>query len=453
MAALYLRSSDGSDSDNGSTWALSKATMAGIDAIDAAGDTVYVDAAHSESTNASLAFSFAGTSASPTKIYSANSAAEPPTAVSEGATISTGTGASANITISGNVYMEGVTIQAGVGNSNASTIQLGNTGGYFQHYKNDKFRVAGTNTTSRINIGVGATSAAQVRLENCSVRFSNASQGVSISQARIDWEGGGVESGGTAISTFIRVLGIAPAFTVARFIGLDLSSLATACDLIGTQAGAGRVLLANCKLPASWSGVLVTGGVTINGLRVEMHNCDSGNTNYRHWIEDYNGSIKTETTIVRSSGASDGTTAYSLKMTASANVSYPFRSLELQDHAVWNESTGSSKTISIEIVHDAQGSGSGGALRNSECWLEVQYLGDASYPLGSYADDSPSNTLGSTADQTSSSVTWTTTGLSSPVKQTLAVTFTPQKKGPIVWRVRLAKASAVVYVCPKATVA
>jgi len=37
MTQLYVRSTDGSDSDNGTTWALAKATATGAAAIEAAG--------------------------------------------------------------------------------------------------------------------------------------------------------------------------------------------------------------------------------------------------------------------------------------------------------------------------------------------------------------------------------------------------------------------------------
>jgi hypothetical protein len=46
-------------------------------------------------------------------------------------------------------------------------------------------------------------------------------------------------------------------------------------------------------------------------------------------------------------------------------------------------------------------------------------------------------------------VDWTTTGLSSPVKQKMESTFTPQEKGTYIARVCLGRASTTLYVCPK----
>jgi hypothetical protein len=53
----YLDSAAGNDANNGTTWALAKATVAGIDAIDTAGDTIYVAQTHSETTAAAVSYS------------------------------------------------------------------------------------------------------------------------------------------------------------------------------------------------------------------------------------------------------------------------------------------------------------------------------------------------------------------------------------------------------------
>jgi hypothetical protein len=93
----------------------------------------------------------------------------------------------------------------------------------------------------------------------------------------------------------------------------------------------------------------------------------------------------------------------------------------------------------------------GVTLTDKEAWLEVEYPGTSGFPVSSFASDK-AGILASAANQTSSSVTWTTTGLSGPVKQKLAVTLTPQEKGVIRARVMLAKASTTLWYCPKCEV-
>jgi hypothetical protein len=92
-------------------------------------------------------------------------------------------------------------------------------------------------------------------------------------------------------------------------------------------------------------------------------------------------------------------------------------------------------------------------LTDAECWIEVQYLGTSGVPLGSFTSDAKADPLTAAANQTSSSETWTTTGLTTPIKQKLSVTFTPQEKGYIHAVIHLAKASISIYVVPKLTVA
>lgn len=145
---------------------------------------------------------------------------------------------------------------------------------------------------------------------------------------------------------------------------------------------------------------------------------------------------------MRTGGASDGTTPISRRMVSTANSKF-FSPLVLGPISVWNDTIGSSLTATVEIVTDNV------TLTDAECWLEVEYLGTSGFPLSLCVSDRSANILATPANQTTSSATWTTTGLTTPVRQALSVSFTPQEKGPIQARVMLARASTTVYVCPK----
>ncbi len=111
MADLYVRSTDGSDSDNGTTWALAKATLTGVAAIDAAGDRIFVSQAHAESTGSAVTLAFAGTPANPVKLICGDDAAAPPTAV---ATTATATATTTNgMTVQGSIDAYGITFFGG----------------------------------------------------------------------------------------------------------------------------------------------------------------------------------------------------------------------------------------------------------------------------------------------------------------------------------------------------
>ena len=68
MAELFLRSTDGTDSDDGSTWALAKGTLTGAFAAASAGDTIYVSDNHAESQSAEMTLTSPGTNAAPVKV-------------------------------------------------------------------------------------------------------------------------------------------------------------------------------------------------------------------------------------------------------------------------------------------------------------------------------------------------------------------------------------------------
>jgi hypothetical protein len=226
--------------------------------------------------------------------------------------------------------------------------------------------------------------------------------------------------------------------------GFDMTNLGASCDLFigGAQAAQGtfRAIVRNCRLPASWTGTLFSAALT-GMARAEMHNCDSGDTNYRVWIEDYFGSLRDETTIIKTGGASDGTTGLSWKMVSNATTEFPSQPFCSHEIVKWNETTASAITVTIDIIHDSVTN-----IQNDEIWMEVEYLGTSGVPLGSFISDAAASIVATPADQTDSSSTWTTTGLTNPNTQQLNVTFTPQEKGFIHAKVCLALASKTVYV-------
>lgn len=454
MATYYVRSTDGDNLDDGSTWALAKATLAGVDSVDAAGDTVYVSQSHAESTAAAITYTFAGTTSNMLKVICGNDAAAPPTSVATGAAIAT-TGANA-ITVNGSVYVRGLTFNPGFGGTGSAALTLaGGTTEAVQTYENCTFNLVANAASSLI---IGNSSSSGVRGE---VTFKNSDVKLTNSASRIEtyhgftWRGGSILTGSVAMAHLIRNYAVGRGARVL-IDGVDLSNMGTTTPITSPTLSGGLITLRNCKLPASWSGGPYAAGTIGTDSRVEMYNCDSGDTNYNLWIKDYLGEVVDETTITKSGGASDGVTGLSWKITSSSSAAFhnPFVSGEIvrafpgSDAEISGWTPGASKTVTVEIVHD-----SATALNDDEVWLEVSYLGNNGTPLAAHANDAKANILASAAAQTTSSVTWTTTGLSSPNKQKLSVTITPQERGYLIARVYLAKASYTVYVDPKMTVA
>ena len=174
-----------------------------------------------------------------------------------------------------------------------------------------------------------------------------------------------------------------------------------------------------------------------------MYNCDDGATNYRLWIAELAGNIRDETGIYRTDGAQIGDTPLSWKMEASSSANYPNIPLTTDPIMVWVEQSATPVTISVEVAQD-----SGSALlTNKDIWTTVSFPNSAANPLFDSADNRVPTVLTTPTDQPTSSAAWT--GVATPVRQKLSVTFVPAMAGVVALRVQLAKPSTTVYVCPK----
>lgn len=443
MTTYYARSTNTASGD-GLSWTNAYKTLAEITALDALGDVIYVSQAHAENTTgANVTLDLAGTPSNLTRIICASDASLPPTAVASTGTVTASSASTGTITVNGSGYIEGLTFTSGI---NGGVISLAFTLAVqeVQYYKNCKFRMGATNSNARLSVGRTDTSTAdKVTWENCTVRFSHATSAMQVI-ADFHWKGGGVESGGTAISALLYV-GTGRQVNIL-IEGCDFSTMSSTAAMVGASGTSGRITFRYCKLPANWTGDLCV--TPPPGLRVMMHNCDNGDTNYKLYEKEDTGTVRDETVIVATGGASNGTTSMAWKMESTSLAAYPARAFASPEMVRWNDTTGSAITVSVEVLHDSLT-----ALNNEEAWLEVQYMGTSGVPLGSFVHNAKANILATAAAQPSSSAAWTTTGLTNPNKQFLSVTFTPQEKGYLHAKVLLAKPDKVLYINPKMTVA
>jgi len=439
MANIYVRSTDGNDADDGTTWALADATLAGAAATDVAGDVIWVSQNHAESTAAPVNWDWAGTVASPIRVICGNDAAEPPTALATTGTVTT-TGNNTITTSSGTdyLYMYGLILIAGSGASGTASLILNGSNG-LQVYESCIFNLASTGIASVIFVSQSLNG--YTTFLNCSFQFSSTIQSFQVAGIGI-FRGGSILSDAAVTILFGAVGDSSKIF----FDGFDFTNCASTLNFTEDVARDVKFMLRNCKLPASWSGLL-NGSTPGEGSFYEMFNCDAGDTNYRYRRQVQFGQIDSETTIVRTSGASDGVTPLSWKMVSTADTEWNHQTLDTGEIVRWNELTGSAITVTIEVIHDSVTN-----MTNQQIWLEVMYLGTSGFPLGSFINDSSGDYLSAAADQTASSETWTTTGLTNPNKQKLSVTFTPQEKGFLHAVVKVAMASKTVYIDPKLVV-
>lgn len=443
MAVIYLRSADGSDVSDGLTWADAKATLAAALTAAGSGGTVYVADAHAETGTGNNTMTSPGTADAPVVVLCVDDTGdpEPPTALATTATVTTtSTGL---IQIRGFAYFYGITFTAGSG-SGSSTPQIeiaANATATWLRFEQCTFSVATTGSGARLIAGsfsLSTTDDSRIEFIDCGAIFASTSQGLRPG-GFVSFHGGSMAASGSVPTTLI--LPAADGFSYTEFTGVNLAACSGNLVGVGTAGTSGIVRFLNCKLHAS---AVVTTGTHVGqgGLTVDLINGDSADTNYRYCLKNYQGEITHETTIVRTSGASDGATSFSRKFVTSANSKF-YSPLAGPWSKFWNDTTGSPITVAIETVTDNV------TLTNAEAWVEVLHSGTSGFPLGVFEHDRASNILSTPANQTSSSETWTTTGLTTPVKQVMSEDVTPAEKGWIYARLVVAKASTTVYACPK----
>jgi hypothetical protein len=348
-------------------------------------------------------------------------------ALSTGGAITT-TGANA-VTIGAYFYIYGLTVNAGTG-ANAVGMTLGSSSGNV--FENCTFNKV---ATSAANIAIGGGTGGDNEFRNCTFTFGNTGDQMSFGLGRGRFFGGSVAASGT-VPTTLFTNGSGGTY---RLRGVDLSAIT------GTLASLGStpmdVYLENCRLGSGVTKAPSGTNSPIN-LRLHLDNCDSGATNYTDYLNTAAGLVQTETSIVRTGGASNGTTAQSWLLTSGANASF-YQPLVTDEIAQWQDTTGSSKTATVEFTTDTP-------LTNADCWLEIEYPASASYPSGQVVTTRAA-LLASPASLTTSSATWG--GTAKTFKYKLSASFTPQAKGPIKARIYLAKPSTTIYVDPLITVA
>lgn len=123
------------------------------------------------------------------------------------------------------------------------------------------------------------------------------------------------------------------------------------------------------------------------GALTKIVRSDAAGFDYRQENWNYFGSQVMETSIVRSGGASDSITPVSWKLTSTTNTSFDFP-FECDPLRIWNPNTAKNVTATIFGA-----TSTGGVPNNDDIWMELAYLGNASFPLASFVSSGKANTL------------------------------------------------------------
>ena len=448
MAEYYVYSGATGAAD-GSSWADAFTTLGAAFSGKAAGDVFYVADDHAESQASYLVLASPGTEASPCEILCVlrSGGSVPPVAADLRTTATITTTGNNGIAIAGCSYFYGIQFIVGSGSIQSLDFQLTFSNSVVINYYLDSCVIKFLATGSGSHVSAVANNlnnrASSVIFNNTNLSFANVGQQLRFGGALFIWKNTTTPFTDTIPTTAIALNNSATKASRIFMSGLDFNSHGSGKTLFNISGATGHdIILENCKLNAA--GAITTGTQAGFGAQeFRLINCDSGDTNYRYEKTDGGGTVTSETTIVRTGGATDGTTPISRKMVSVSRTKF-YAPLTF-DIMFWNETTGSALTLGIETVSDNV------TFTDKELWLEVQALTTSGFPLSTFTNDRAATILTTGTSQPTSSETWTTTGLTTPVKQKIEATVTPQEKGWIRCTVNLAKPSSTVYICPKVT--
>jgi hypothetical protein len=437
MANVYVHSG-AAGAGTGADWANAYTTLAAAFAAKAAGDTFWLANDHAETQGSAMALTSPGTSVSPCFVYCVNRAGSvPPVSADLRTTATITTTGSFTITYAGVVAIcYGVTITVG-GTSGAANHLF--TGGAFDwHFVSSAILLTNNFSNALIQVGVTGNLVERLILENTTVQFGNTGQSISLRNGVFIWKNTVSAISGATLPNTLITSGFANKFSC--FVqGVDLSALGSGKTIVGAITSSSLVQVMDCKLGAS---VTKAATPTVPAANAIFLRTDSADTNYLVENFAYEGTQTTETTIVRSGGATDGTTAVAWKIVTTANSRWE-SSFECLPISIWNETIGSAITVTIQGIW-----GGGAVPLNDEVWIDVEYLGTSGFPLASKATSTKANGLAAGSAIPAGSGTWG----GSTTKFAMAATFTPQEKGPLTIYVKSAKVSSTFYIDPKPVV-
>ena len=438
MANYYVWSG-ASAGGNGTTWALAYQTLTLAFAGKAAGDTFFVAHDHNETTAAALSLTTTGTLAAPTKAICVDRAGSvPPVSADRRSTAQVAVTGINNMTFVGAAYYSGIIFSSGNAANVAHIILTGLPAtNAAQRFDNCSLRLLSTSISPRIFIGnSGASSGAYVEFNNTTVSFANIGQSLDMS-GMFRWRNTPSAVLGTVPTNLLSVQTPSRG-AVVECNGVDFSAMTAGKILLlaNSSSGAHTYKFVDCKLDAA---VTKVSGTFLHGsCEADFMRCGATG-NYAVSRYRVSGQLDQETSVVRTAGASDGTTPISWKVVTTLICSYllPF---ECPPIAIWCDTPGVVTPAEIECAW-----GAGSPPNNDEVWLDLEYLGDVASPQGSFVNDGKADLLVTAAPQSASAAAWA----GSVSKFKLDVSFTPQQKGWIYARVKCARPSMTFYIDPK----
>ena len=349
----------------------------------AAGDTVYVAANHAETQTSSMTITVASSATLMTDVVCVDNSATghvPPAAGDARTTATVTSTNTGTFSIAASLaYFYGVTFNCAGGFSCGSSLGC------------SIFESCAFVSTSGAASPV--VTAGFVEFVNVALTTANATNTGGISGGAFVWRGGSF----VAPAGASRVL--KPVGGSCLFDSVDFSSHSFN-PLFGAVASGASTTLTNCKFAAGQavSAFSIPVGTGCDGI-----SSDSAASAVRQQRIRNEGSLANNTAVVRTSGASDGTTQLAWQIvTGSGPPSWPdpFASFPI---AIWNPVVGATVTLTVYGIANMA------ALpNNDDIWIEARYLGSAAAPLGAMMTATKANILAANAPLAADTSAWDT---------------------------------------------
>lgn len=448
MTTRFVSAVDGSNADNGTTWALAKQTVSGALAISSAGDVIVVDNAGTFTAGAAITWTPpAGGIAIISVLRSGASSFTWAAGAAE--LVGAANGAFIIAPVAGaSIYVYGMTIKSGTNNNTACSIGLANTGTAYTPLEmyNCTFDLPNAAATV-ITLGNATTNTAltsPIRLINCIFNRTGSNTGnyLNMNNGKVEIINPTVSfTGASKPANLIQYGNTVQSGTIAVRNG-DISGFTGTAIVSVTNLNSQPIVLENLSLHAtptltsgSWPGG--TGSITVR-------NCDSDDTTYVFQYINAYGTLTADTSVYVTSGGAvfNGAGAsWKIVTTAACNEAFPFVTPAL---FVW-DTTLTAQTSAIEFIRD-----NATALTDRDIWSDLDFAASASLP--NYTNQTNRNAnpfTGTAADQPTSTIAWTGTGgFSNPTKQKLQNGFTAAETGLLQARISVGVASTTLYIDP-----
>ena len=445
MATVYLRSTDGDDADDGSTWALAKATWASALTVAGPGGLIYASQAHAELMGATV--TLGSSVANRIIVLAVDDSAEPPTALAKADAASHPKlrfdGA---YNLNGFGYIYGVEFHT---DGAAANDRFNSAGAAESYIKMEECYINNSSTggSAGITIGLSSNSNWQRVLElintDITVKRANTVGGISVSAGASFISKGGALVGGLG-GTGRSLFGTTQSADRSARIdvtAMDVSALASD-EYLFTHTNKADVSakFKRIKTPLAFNAVLTSDFQSSFDAPFALASYGNGDE-YTSFREDRREGICDDNTAIYRDGSGE---VFSVELNSNAEAKEFTDPLRFKLCELVLDLT-SATTITVHTLQDA-----GIILQNDEMWTEIESVDSTDLALGLFSSTRLASFLDTPTNLTSTAEAWTGDGGSSDTRSiahTLSAVTGASSVPVAVW-VCLAKPSTEAFACP-----